>query len=378
MKRIVSVAVLLACLAPVPFPALAEDADPATRAWEACREKLTRALRIEEEKRNLPRSAWFRRDRNSANKDIDALLDDALEALAVSPMVNLRARHAVLETEIREARGRVSRYSEEKIFAPESTSALNPFSRSRKDYERKIDELRTRIDALQKQKDELVVKLQKEYAAIGVALSREQVRFYLSSVSGEDIVGLSAVFNNVKELDLQLAGLIRQDPGNTDSARRYYGVHVVLIRTVMRAHEAVVDKIEDHYIPRIADLARRNRRAAEETQRLLRDADGSDRGVLEGSARAQEVTGTAIEIYAQHLKDLRERVSAAREELRSRYDVARNAYDTIMVASSLVDDMTSCIKDLGALQEMHLPEMLTIDSDALQVKFDEITAALSQ
>ena len=78
------------------------------------------------------------------------------------------------------------------------------------------------------------------------------------------------------------------------------------------------------------------------------------------------------------MNELRTRVVASREKTERRYLVAKNTYDTIVIASALVTEMESCVQDLMALKEMHLPDMVPLDDGAVREKFAEIGALLSE
>lgn len=349
----------------------------AQEAWGQCRDRLGRVIELEAEKPALPRRAWVRRDWEDVDEDIDSLLDRVLEALELSEMTDCRARYAALDEKIRATEAQLAENREARVFAP-LDSGMNPFTTTREGYDRKIESLTDDAARYRQEKSELVAELRRAYEEIGIKLSAEQVSFYLSSVSGKDIVGLSAVFHNVGQLNAKLEELVAQSPGNTETAKRYYGIHVVLIRTLVRAHEKVIRDIEERYIPRISELRQLNEATARETDQLMDQATDDQKTTLLASRNTQKETAKALGVYGEHLEDVKARLSKSLEALSGRYLVAKNAYDTIRVAASLVSEMQACIRDLTTVRQMHLPGLLPLDSEALQRRFGEITTLLQQ
>ena len=345
-------------------------------AWETCRDYVTRILALDEEKRQLPEKAILRRDRGDVDKRIQRLLDDVVAALEISGLSDCRKRYVALDSEIRKAECRIVEYEEKKISAPANPSRLNPFSISRSQYENRINEQRKKIHEHLKQQHELVTEMHSEYKRIGIDITREHVEFYLSAASGKDIVGLSAVFHNVKELNRLLEKLMQQEGSAAEAQRRYYGVHVVLVHALVHAHDVMIQRIDENYVPRLAAIAKENRRVNERTRALIAQG-GAHIGILQANLRAQQSTTEAVHIYENHLEGLKARVQKSRLGVQDRYLVAKNTYDTILVASALVEEMEACVRDLMALRDMHLPDLLSLDDRAVQEKFVEISALLA-
>jgi hypothetical protein len=190
------------------------------------------------------------------------------------------------------------------------------------------------------------------------------------------MMNLSAVFNNVKGLNQQLEDLVKQSPDDPETARRYYGVHVTLIRTMVYAHQQVLDRIDYLYLPRIDELEAENDDLIKETKDLIRYADPAHLELLHSMAATQQVTRDALILYRNHLQAVRAQVYEGQKALDQRYQVAMNAYRTIRIAATLAAEMQSAVKDLSALRKMHLPALIPLNNDALQQKFSEITREL--
>jgi histone H3/H4 len=347
-----------------------------SKAWDESRKVLGNALALENEKINLPEKAWLRRDQQSVDKEIEALLDDVLEVMEFSELGDARKEYAELKEDIAKLSAEMTELGEKKISASEG-SALNPFSREA--IENKIEGLKKDIGDKKQEQRDIIKKMKTAYHNMGVEISEDQVRFFLSSVSGENIIDLSSVFYNIKEITAQLQMLSNDMPDETETVKRYYGMYVVMVKALMRAHEKFNIEVDNKYLPRLEELERENEAAAEQTRKLL-SMDSSDerRAILEASQETQRITADAIELYRKHLEDMKKRIAEGQENIYDRYKVAENTYRTIKVAAGLAEIMKASVKEFNTLQEMHLPDLMPIKNEALQRKFDEITNEIQQ
>jgi len=362
-----------------PAPETVEDVEEAFgKAWAEAQGQISKILDLEEEKRALPEKAIFSKDQGDVDKRISKLLDDVVEALQISGLTESRAAYVELDRQSRTAEQEIIQWEEKKISAPKKSSRSSPFTKSKAECEDQIRSLKKQIDAHRSVQEELVSAMQGEYQRLGLNLGREQVAFYLSAASGRDIVGLSAIFQNVKDLNAQLEDLMRQGSGGAGAQRRYYGVHVVLVQALAHAHDMIIERIDGRYLPKLGEIAEENRKVQERTRKLVDQADATHAAALAANQRAQENTAQAIELYKEHLAGLRQRMQTSREGVSQRYMVSKNTYDTIVVASALITEMESCVQDLMALKGMHLPDMVPFDDGAVREKFAEIGALLGE
>lgn len=363
-----------------PAPETVEDVEEAFgKAWAEAQGQISKILDLEEEKRALPEKAIFSKDQGDVDKRISKLLDDVVEALQISGLTESRAAYVELDRRIRKAEQEIIEWEEKKMSAPRKSSRSKPFSKSQAECEEQIGALNKQIEAHRSKQAELISAMQKEYERLGINLSRDQVAFYLSAASGRDIVGLSAIFQNVKDLNAQLEGLMRQGNGGAGAQQRYYGVHVVLVQALVHAHDMVIERIDGRYLPKLAQIAEENRKVQERTRELAGSAtDAAHSAALAANQRAQENTAQAIDLYKDHLAGLKQRMQTSREGVHQRYLVSKNTLDTIVVASALITEMESCVQDLMALKGMHLPDMVPFDDGAVREKFAEIGALLGE
>lgn len=340
--------------------------------WKDGREDIEAALDLEEEKAGLPESKWFGRDRKSAEKDIDKILDEVLDVFVSTRATDLRAEYIALGERIATRREKIRDLRERMISAPEEVSPLEFYKKTRANLQEEMEASERDIRELETAREGKVDALRREFASLGIEMPDEQLRFHLDTASGGDVMTLGAVFQNVREFNAQLENLMRGDAGDTEAARRYYGMHVVLIRTLLRAHDLTLERIDEDYLPRLDTLEKENDRLRKETKEMVRYASRDEKPLLNASLRTQHTTAEAIDLYRRHLRALRDDVYEAQKKIRRRYEVALNAFHTIRVSAMLMREMESALKDLSALRDLDLPDLVPINDAAIRDKFFDI------
>lgn len=348
----------------------AEDSGFGT-IWKGLLPKLDQTLTLEERQAELPESAWFGPDRASNQSKINGLLDDAVEILSTSPVQRFRERIRALQDEIERARSDIAAYRQRRVSAP-TESALQ---RTVSDYDRLIAEREADIRRLgvelQAVKGEFAVSVR----ALGVALDEEQVEFLLSTVVGDTMVDLGVLFENVKSVTAQLEQLVAQSGEDLASARRYYGMYVVLLRALYRMHVQIEESIGEQYLPQIDDIIARAQSLMAETRRLQRDSPAKLE-LLEANLEAQELTLEAAAVYRRYLLDQAEQVGKARAELDKDIAAAWNTFETVRVSGELVGLVRSSQQLLQGLMSRQVPALRPFENLELRREMEKLTEQL--
>ena len=348
-----------------------EEADTFGEVWTGVVPKLEETVSLEEAQRDLPDKAWFRRDKADVQEEINQLLDESVAILSTSPMQHYRDEIQALEQRIEAARADLDNYRKERVAAP--TKSLT--GKTVEDYDRLIAEREQDIRRYQTELDRIKHEFAAELRAMGLDLDDAQVELLLSTVVGDNIVDLGIVFDNVKQITVQLEQLVRDSGEDLQSARRYYGMYVVLLRALNRMHLDVEQAIEQRYIPEINDIADRATALSKETKTLLRDhPEKAD--VLEANLQAQALTIEAAGVYRDYLKEQATEVSEARAALEEDIATAWNTYETVRVSGELVDLVQSSQQLLDGLLSRQVPALRPFKNLAMQREFAKLTEQL--
>jgi uncharacterized small protein (DUF1192 family) len=348
----------------------AEDRDFA-HVWETVVPKLDSALVLEERQEALPKKAWIGTDQRSNRSEINALLDEAVQILSVSPVQDYRERIRVLQGEIERARAEIADARQHRITAPaESTikKTVGDYDRLIEAGERNIERLNQELAAV---KREFAVELRR----MGLDLGEDQVEFLLSTVVGDNMVDLGILFDNVKAITQQLEQLVAESGEDLQSARRYYGLYVILLQALNRMHIQIEETIGEQYIPQINAIIARAQSLSGETRRLQREAPAR-RELLAANLEAQQVTVQAAEIYGRYLKDQAVQVREARRELEKDIAAAWNTYETVRVSGELVSLVRSSQQLLEGLMSRQVPALRPFENLEMQRELQKLTEQL--
>lgn len=347
------------------------DQDHFDQVWDRIFPKLEDTLTLQERQAELPASSWFGSDQQSNLEAINELLDETVDILSTSSVEGHRERIRVLKTEIAKARQEISDYRRKRISAP--TESL--VKKNVKDYDRAIEEREADIARY----EEELTDIQREFAAelrdLGLELSDEQVGFLLSTVVGDNIIDLGIVFDNVKAITVQLETLVEQSGENLESARRYYGLYVVLLNSLNHMHLQIEQAIAEQYVPQIDVIIDRTQTLSTETRALLTNSP-EKKDLLTANLEAQQLTIRAGGDYRQYLTEQAQQVMKARKNLENDIAAAWNTYETVRVSGELVGLVRSSRRLLDGLLNRQVPTLRTFQNLEMKREFEMLTTQL--
>ncbi|WP_342450053.1 hypothetical protein [Thiorhodococcus minor] len=341
------------------------------QVWDSVVPTLEDTLTLEERQAELPEKAWFGDDQRSNNAEIQALLDEAVDILTVSPALKYRDRIQALQQEIVAARADIATYRQKRVSAP----AESTIKKTVDDYDDLIAGREDDIRRIGKQIARLKRQFGQELRAMGIDVSDEQLEFLLSTVVGDNMVDLGILFDNVKTITLQLEELVEQSGEDLESARRYYGLYVVLLKSLDRMHVQIEAAISERYLPQIDDIIDQAQSLAGDTQALLREAP-EKADLLNANLEAQQLTIQAAGVYRQYLKDQAKQVAKARKELEKDIAAAWNTYETVRVSGELVGLVRSSQQLLEGLMNRQIPSLRPFENLEMQREIQQLTQRL--
>ncbi|MBP9604051.1 MAG: hypothetical protein KBE53_08210, partial [Chromatiaceae bacterium] len=301
------------------------------RLWDGVLPTLEETLALQERQANLPENRWFGDDQASNQAEIDQLLDQAVAILSGSNTQDHRQRIRVLQQEIANARQDLAEYRRQRVSAPADSLVKKTVA----DYDEAIADRQADIARYEANLAAVKREFAAELRAMGLELSDDQLDFMLSTVVGDNLIDLGILFDNVKAITGQLERLVEESGEDLQSARRYYGLYVVLLKSLRQMHLQVEQAIANNYMPRIDAIAERARELSSQTQALLRQAP-EKREILVANLDAQRLTIEAAGVYRQYLDEQGRQITAARVALETDIATAWNTYETVRVSGELV------------------------------------------
>ncbi len=339
--------------------------------WEGMVPKLEQALDLEDLQEGLPESAWFGKDQASNREDINALLDQAMESLSISPAQRYRTQVRELEQSIRKAQTEIVQYRQQRVSAPQDAV----WEKTVAEYDAAIKIRQADVRHYQEQLQGIKQQLAKELQALGLDISDEQLEFLLSTVIGDDLIELGVAFDNVKILTLQLEKLMVESQEELVSARRYYGMYMVLLQVLERMHQHLITAVDQRYLREIDAILEKTQSLAQQTQELNQNNRDSQ-SVLNANLEAQKLTLRMAKTYREYLLEQSREVAAARERLLQDIAIARNTYETVKVSGELVVLMRSSQRLLDTLLSRQIPPLRTFENLEMKREFEKLTVQL--
>lgn len=170
--------------------------------WDKLTGELNDTLTLLDKHETLPESAWFGDDKVSNSRKINELLDRAVAILSGGDAGNTRAQAVQLRARISSLRAELDTLRNERITAPESTYLFWRSTKSKIDA--KIAETENEISRTEAEIGAMTAKLSQELKNIGLELTDSQTDILINSVTGEDILQNTVIFDNVKAVAIKV------------------------------------------------------------------------------------------------------------------------------------------------------------------------------
>lgn len=339
------------------------------KVWEEAYPRLDDLLAEKERHKDLPESKWFGEDQKSHQKEIDALLQEAVKILGLSAVSEDVQVIKNLENTISQKRRQMAEYQTKKISRPGKA----------KSYDDKIADLKGDIAENKTQIKQHKANIAQHMQKTGVYLSEAQLDVLMTSVVGDDVIAMSVVFDNVKQISNHLAQLMIDNGEDLEFARKHYGMYAVLLEVVITMQQNFIDRIVQNYLPKLEKIRTDNQRLQQKTQNMLmRETDALRRSNLQISIQAQKLTSNTLNLYRQQLTRQANQVLKAQGALKKDYDVALIRYQTVRISGELVTLIRASNQQFSSLANLQLPELVPFENMAMRAEFEKLTTELRQ
>jgi hypothetical protein len=347
------------------------EADRFGHLWDQVVPKLRETLVLQERQAELPAHAWIGADKESNQADINELLDQAVDLLSTSEARDYRGRIRSLQASIAKANQEIADYRQRRVSAPEESMVQKTVEDYNRAIEAQVAEVRRDEKALAEVKRAFADELRRN----GLTLSDEQVEMLLSTVVGDNLIDLGIVFDNVKAITQQLQRLVEESGEDLQSARRYYGMYVILLKALRQMHLHIEQAITKTYIPQIDAISARAQALTVQTEALQKQSP-EKKDLLAANLEAQQLTIRAAGVYRGYLQDQARQVAQARAALEKDIAAAWNTYETVRVSGELVVLFRSSRQLLDGLLNRQVPPLRPFQNLEMKREFEKLTAQL--
>jgi hypothetical protein len=360
----------LKTLAPETVPPEQMKNERLEQAWDNVVEELREGTRYIDQRKSVPESAWIARDRADVEEDVNRLFDRIVKGLVGESLETNQKEMAALREKIDKNREQILLFREKRIGAPR-TSTLHT---TKTQYDEKIETLKQENRILENDIRILKAQLQQRFADIGVTLSMAQIEVLLTRVDGSDIIRIAMVMDTLKYITLQIQKLMKESGEELIQAKRYYGMHQVLLELVVYIQQQYIDKCNHVYIPRIRNIIRQAEQMIEHTEYLKKEEEERKRAAV--YAHNIDALKWTLEVAKRYEADLvasREKMKEAQKVAMANLNVSRNTYETVSLSSDLYDLISESQEMFTAVSKIQVPDIIPFSNLQIKKKYSEIT-----
>ena len=318
--------------------------------------------------------------REDREAHVKSLLDAALGIVTDVPVVDVQKRIELRRKAIRELEETISQLREKRLTAPKDALLPGVLNDTVESIDAEIADAKKRIAG----NEEDIAKAKKEVQAAlkksGIKMAPEQVDLLLDSVLSGDLVRLVASFNAARIIDQQLAKLVGANSDNLKAARKYFAMHAALFAMLVHAQNALIEKIDTQYLPKLKAIEKDIKVAQKKTRRLLKAKNRPDqKRALAANQRSQQIAARGAAMYRSYLLQQREQLAKARARAVHDLKIADNTYETVEASFQLRALMRDSKASFEAIQKLEAPIFDRIfENEALRREFESLTRRLSK
>lgn len=348
----------------------AEKEQHIKKIWPDVLDNLDKALELNQKIDTAPESSWFGDTKRSLTEAQFDVFNE-IEVLLDSPGISQNRKNIErLREKINSERKNIAKLKEQQVVSIGS---------KRQKLEHRITAIEKKItlynNTIDNQKNMLKARLQ----SMGLLLDKRQIDVLLSRVDSDDIIKMSVIFDVLADITRQLMELSKEFNEDINQARKYYGMHTVLLKLAITLQQNYINKVDQQYLPRITAIQNKTSQLGQQSKALLRsESNPTQRKVLQNNLKAQQLTLKVARLYAQQLETQKRKIQTARKRALSDYLVAKNTFDTVKLSAELIRLMKTNQASFNALMNIQIPDIIPFRSLEMQKKFEELSLMIKR
>jgi len=341
--------------------------------WGSVFGQLEDGLDFVDQIKKAPDSSFFGEDKKSLREDLNKILDKTLVLLEDESINDYSNKIEELHQQISVAKSNISKYREEKITAPRD----HMLDTTQDNYDKKIQQERLIISRYKNEIKIIKKHFKERLDDIGIDLSSEQVNILLARVDADDIVQMSFTFNVLKKITTQLMQLTHESSEEIKQAKKYYGMHVVLLELVNYMQQKYIDTVNSVYIPKIDKIIKNTIDTQNNAKKHIREDNDPKRITgFKNNIIALQLTLKTAKLYKTNLKDQTLKVLSAQEVVRKDLKLSQNTYDTVEISADLLSVLKTSKNSFDALMSLQVPQIVPFENMQMQKKYQELSRLL--
>ena len=351
---------------------------------------LEESIPFLDEEINLPDDSFWGKDKNDIKEEIDEFLDELFVMLELSKVVELRETYGEIEKKIDSENNELSELKKDQVFAPaESESSLSKIvpdskytdsikkyiAETKGDYEKIIQIKKKNIKGYEKELDKIAVGISEALSEKDITMDPEQLKVWLSSAIGDDILSMSVVFSHIKEITMQLEELTASSGENLAYAKKYYGMVVMLHKLIVYMQKRFIADVDNNIKPKLRQFSKEANSNLNEARKLYKKNKNNQ--ILKSNIDASKITIKAINLYLKIVNSQQTKIKKALRISIEQEKVAINTYKTVKLSSMVSALINNGLKTFDTLSKLQIPDMAKFENKEIQEQFRKLTLRMS-
>ena len=314
---------------------------------DALRIKVDKIMELKESEENASSFTIISMSKKDYRIKIDDVLQDMEPILFDGEVVDYSKRIQRAKTLIDESNQKIVQLNEDLIFNKDDGGF---FSKSNEDIESEKAELEYVIERSKNLIDDLEFDLKKRLDAIGIKVTREQVRVLTSRVDGDDLAKTFAIFDVTKQISATLEELMKTNSFDSSTTVKYYGIYVLLSELLAYAQRDYIDKIDELYLPSIEVIKNDINNSIRFNNRAIREASNQqNKNILKQNNESNKFALEVAEFYKNVLSGQKKQLERALERTNEQISVAYSSYDAASVSFNLLSLINQSEDEFGKI-----------------------------
>ena len=351
---------------------------------------LEESIPFLDEEINLPDDSFWGKDKNDIKEEIDEFLDELFVMLELSKVVELRETYGEIEKKIDSENNELSELKKDQVFAPdESESSLSKIvpdskytdsikkfiAETKGDYENIIQIKKKNIKGYENELDKIAVGISEALSEKDITMDPEQLKVWLSSAIGDDILSMSVVFSHIKEITIQLEELTASSGENLAYAKKYYGMVVMLHKLIVYMQKRFIADVDNNIKPKLRQFSKEANSNLNEARKLYKK--NTNNQILKSNIEASKITIKAVNLYLKIVNSQQGKIKKALRISIEQEKVAINTYKTVKLSSMVSALINNGLKTFDTLSKLQIPDMAKFENKEIQEQFRKLTLRMS-
>jgi hypothetical protein len=334
--------------------------------------KKINSLKKEEQKASS--FTLVRKSKKDYRIKIDKVLREIEPLLFDGEVVDYATKIREIREQIRSLESQKVVLNEKLVFAPIEKSLL---SSSKNDIKKEITKIEQLISKAYKLIDEYEFDLKGKLNALGIEVTRAQIRVMTTRVDGDELARSFAIFDVTRQISTTLGELVKQNSFSASTTVKYYGTYVILSEILSYSQREYIRKIEKIYRPALFNIKNDIQDAIDFAEQSIKSAKSNkNKNILKSNIKSNELFLMVLKQYDNILEEQEKALGRALEITTEQITVAYSTYDTAANSANLVNLINETQDTFNRILDMQLPEIIPFENIELENKFIEISAQI--